>query len=64
MQKEIQYLGFIIGEDVIMAGQGQGQGNETNATTHMCKRGKKFHCYVQPLQETYSKFLCNCKTYH
>ena len=40
----------------------QDEGNETNATTYLYKRGKKLHWYVQLLQEVYSKLLSNCKT--
>ena len=53
MQKETQYLGFIISEDDIMA--------ETDKVKVMRQmlpptyvRGKKFHWYVQLLQEVYS----------
>ena len=58
MQKETQYLGFIISEEGIMADPEKVRVMR-HAVTYMCKRGKKFHIlYVDVCNDFIGACLC------
>ena len=64
MQKETQYQGLIISQDGIMADPDKVKVIRQMLPPTCVGRGKKFHWYVQLLQDIYSTFLSNCQISH
>ena len=60
MQKDTKYLGFIISEGDIMADPDKIKVMRWMLPPTCVREVKKFHWYVQLLQEVYSKLLSNC----
>ena len=63
LQKETQYLGFIMSESGIMADPDKVYVIR-NMVPPKCKRGKKLHWHVQLLYKIYSKIFSWSKTFN